>query len=137
MSRAQGKGRGRAGTIVVAVLVAVCAGALLLGGGAGAPAQDAASGAVAVVHDGDGNEEVFPLGSDTTSTVTSSYGTNTVVVEGGAVRVTEADCPNHDCIEQGSISAPGEQIVCLPHKLWIEVVAQGASDQEGFDVVGR
>lgn len=51
----------------------------------------------------------------------TSYGTNTVVVEGGEIRVSEADCPDKICMNMGGVSRSGETITCLPHKLVIEV----------------
>lgn len=51
----------------------------------------------------------------------TSYGTNTVVVEGGEIRVSEADCPDKICVNMGGVSRSGETITCLPHKLVIEV----------------
>ena len=103
----------------------------------------------AIVHDADGAVYELPLSADQERTITTSLGTNVVVVQGGSVYVREADCDNQDCVHQGKIDAPGRQIICLPHKLWIEVVAAGesgsadmnvdevAGDKEGFDVVAR
>jgi len=54
-------------------------------------------------------------------TVESEYGYNVVHVEHGAISVTDADCPDHICIEQGTITGPGIPIVCLPHRLVIEI----------------
>ena len=51
----------------------------------------------------------------------TSYGTNTVVVEDGKIRVSEADCPDKICVNMGGVSRSGETITCLPHKLVIEV----------------
>ena len=51
----------------------------------------------------------------------TSYGTNTVVVEGGEIRVSEADCPDKICVNMGGVSRSAETITCLPHKLVIEV----------------
>ncbi len=107
------------------------------------------SSLVAVVHDGDGNVFELPLDEDATLVVSTSLGENVVAVEGGKVRVDSADCPNQDCVEQGSIANASQQIVCLPHELWIEIVeddtsAEGQSEEqsddgadgEGFDVIG-
>ncbi len=47
---------------------------------------------------------------------------NVVVIENGKVRVTEADCPDGICKEYRPISYVGETIVCLPHKVVIEIV---------------
>ena len=139
---ARGRGQSKASIIAVVVIVAcVLAGVaawMLLGAGG--------QGARAVVHDGDGGTTNIELsGADETFTITTSLGTNVVRLEGGEVFVEEADCANHDCMKQGKISTPGQQIVCLPHKLWIEVVAadgQASSSSaedvaQGFDTVAR
>ena len=89
----------------------------------------------AVVKDSDNNEYVLDLSKDSATVVSTELGTNLVVVENGTVRVSEADCPNHDCVNQGAISKAGQQIVCLPHKLTIDI-----SDREAtptYDVVGK
>ena len=115
------------GAIVAAVLVAaVLAYALAQAGGG------AADGAQlrAVVHDGEGATYELPLSQDAELPVTTALGTNVVVVENGAVYVREADCDNQDCVHQGKLSAPGHQIICLPHKLWIEVTAEGEGNGE-------
>ena len=78
-----------------------------------------------LVHDGDGNVHELSLSEDSTMTVETSLGTNVVEVKDGAVYVSAADCDNHDCMRQGKIDAPGKQIICLPHKLWIEIVSAG------------
>ena len=43
--------------------------------------------------------------------------TLTVAVENGAVRVSESDCPNQDCVHSGAISRAGQSIVCLPARV--------------------
>ena len=101
----------------------------------------------ALVHDGDGATHELSLAQDSETTITTSLGMNVVVVENGTVYVRDADCDNHDCIRQGHIDAPGSQIICLPHKLWIEVVAPGdapgqmnpdaTANAEGLDVTTR
>ena len=92
-----------------------------------------ASALVAVVHDGDGGVHELPLSQDDKRPITSSYGTNVVVVKDHEVLVAEADCDNQDCVHQGKIAVPGRQIICLPHKLWIEVVANG-TEQGHMDI---
>ena len=106
-----------AAAILVVILIAlVFISRLVLGGGG--------QGSVALVHDGDGEVHILPLGKDAELTVTTELGSNTIVVEDGRVRVTEADCPHGDCTRQTAISHPGEQSICLPHELWIEIVPQ-------------
>ena len=111
--------------IAIAVIAAVLVGSfvvvgMMLGGGSDGEL-------VAMVHDSDGNVYEMPLDTDDTLEVTTDLGTNVVVVQDGEVYMDDADCDGHDCMRQGSISVPSRQIICLPHKLWIEVVRSGES----------
>ncbi len=47
---------------------------------------------------------------------------NVVVIENGKVRVTDADCPDGICKDYRPISYVGQTIVCLPHKVVIEII---------------
>lgn len=48
-------------------------------------------------------------------------GTNTIVIEDGAVYIKDATCKNRICINTGKISKKGESIVCLPNKVIVEI----------------
>lgn len=91
--------------------------------------------ATVVIHDGEQNVYELPLSQNTTKGVTTDLGTNLIEIKDGRVHVEEADCPNQDCVHQGWIDAAGEQIVCLPHKLTVDIV--DASAKTTYDVVGR
>lgn len=41
-----------------------------------------------------------------------------------------ATCPDHLCIKQGAINKKGQSIICLPHKLIVEVVSGGEKQQD-------
>lgn len=82
------------------------------------------------VHDGDGHVYEYSLSEDGEHTIVSSYGSNTILVEDDTVRMIDANCPNQSCMHQRAISGPGAQIICLPHKLWVEVVDKGESEGE-------
>ena len=56
---------------------------------------------------------------------TADGGRNTVIVKDGKIGVTEANCPDHYCMDRGMCSS-GAQIVCLPNRLVIRF--QGAQD---------
>ena len=58
--------------------------------------------------------------------VEDELGSNTILVEPGRIRVSEADCPDQVCVNQGFISAGTVPVVCLPHKLMIEIVGGGS-----------
>ena len=71
------------------------------------------------------------LSVDREVTVTTAYGTNVITVKGGKIAVTQADCPDHYCMERGFCSG-GTQIVCLPNRL----VIRFGGEQEIDGVVG-
>ena len=64
----------------------------------------------------------LPLSGECQLTVgEKTGGYNRVVLQDGEISVTDADCPNHDCIRQGAIKDPGQVIACLPHDLIITI----------------
>ncbi len=86
-------------------------------------AGDAAVALYAVIQNSDGFYQVLSLGEDATVTVTGSLGTNIIEVANGRVRCLESDCSNQTCVKQGWVSGRGQTVVCLPHKLIVQVVA--------------
>lgn len=127
------RGSKKLNLILILVIAAVaCAGLFatrLMG------ANTDADTATVVIRDGAQNVYELPLGQDATKTVTTDLGTNVIEIKDGRVHVEEADCPNQDCVHQGWIDAAGQQIVCLPHKLTVDIVDEGA--EAAYDVVGR
>ena len=63
----------------------------------------------------------YPLGSDKEIKIPFENGENTVVIKDGSVYMKSADCPDRHCVKQGKISKSGEAIICLPHKLTVEI----------------
>ena len=60
--------------------------------------------------------------------IVTAWGRNRIHVAPGAISVTEADCPDHVCIYQGRLTGSGIPIICMPHRLVIEI--------EGGDIDG-
>ena len=58
---------------------------------------------------------------------------NVLVIKNGKAYITEADCPDGICKEYRPISYVGETIVCLPHKVVIEIT--GDSTEMSLDAV--
>lgn len=52
------------------------------------------------------------------------------IEEDGTVSMTEADCPDHLCVKQGKIKEFGENIVCLPNKVVLEIVTDKKTAEE-------
>ena len=86
-----------------------------------------------ITRDGVLLEEIDLNRVDTPCTLTfeDGSGTNTVQVEKGRIRVSEADCPDQICVHQGWISDGVVPIVCLPHRLMIEIVGAGGDLDAG------
>ena len=61
------------------------------------------------------------LNDNITKKIETKYGTNVVSVKDKAVFVSNADCPDKICVKHREISRVGETIVCLPHKLVVEI----------------
>lgn len=119
-------------TVIAAVLVLAALAAAFALVAAGSGSSDAGS-LRAIVHDADGNTHELPLSEDTELAVSTSLGSNTVVVKDGAVSIADADCPGGDCTRQQALDEPGRQLICLPHRLWVEV-AEAGSAGTGLDV---
>lgn len=63
----------------------------------------------------------YNLNQDKTIQIKNESGTNIVRIQNHEVWMEEADCPDGYCMEQGHISQSHQTLVCLPHKLVVEV----------------
>ena len=61
------------------------------------------------------------LNKDTQYNLKNDYGYNKIIVNKGKIRVETADCQDGVCVLRGEIYKKGESIVCLPHKMIIEI----------------
>ena len=76
---------------------------------------------------------VCPLEEERTLAIPLGGGESILKIKNGTAEIIDADCPDKLCIRQGSISRPGESIVCLPNGLIIEIT--GAPP--GLDAIAR
>ena len=58
--------------------------------------------------------------------IDTDLGSNVIEVVNGKVKIIDADCPDKICIQDGSISKPGDILVCLPHKVVVSVKGQNS-----------
>lgn len=80
----------------------------------------------------------YPLNQNWEIEIETEDGRNTVVIEKGEVYMENADCPDKYCMEQGKISHSRESLVCLPHKLVVEVTfLDDESEQEKVDGIAK
>lgn len=104
--------------VIFAAVLVICAAAFLQLKGSGG------HGAVAVIRvDGEIYEKI---NLDTVAVaydmeIKTEFGYNKLHIEHDGISVTKADCRDHICMDQGKVSQAGVPIVCLPHRLTIEI----------------
>ena len=84
----------------------------------------APKGATAVIYI-DGEEykriDLSTAGKPYEITIETEFGSNTVLVEPGAISVSSADCPDKICVHQGRLTHAGVPIICMPHRIVIQI----------------
>ncbi|WP_238885639.1 NusG domain II-containing protein [Clostridium sp. YIM B02551] len=60
--------------------------------------------------------------------IKTKYGLNIVEVKDNKIAIIDADCPDKICMKPGFIDSVGENLVCLPHKLMVEVKGETSED---------
>lgn len=113
--------------VLLTVLALVCGRRLLAGGGGALTAEISVNGR---------REGAYVLSSlpasGKTLTLTGSGVTLEVLLERDGVSVLGSDCPGHDCVKTGKITAAGRSIVCLPGR--IVITLRGAANDTGIDI---
>ena len=62
--------------------------------------------------------------------IETEYGKNILGIQNESIAVVEADCTDHICKEFGYKDKPGDIIVCLPNKLYIEIKGNDSNQEE-------
>lgn len=86
----------------------------------------------------DGEERLRrPLAMEDTYEIRQEDGSvNVIAVEDGAVYMKEANCRDGLCIRQGKMKNAAKTIVCLPHKLVVQLEGDAPeSDVSDLDVI--
>lgn len=63
--------------------------------------------------------------------IRSERGYNRLKVSNYGIEMVESDCPDHICIGFGHVHSVNEKIVCLPNRVFVEII--GPDDEEGVD----
>lgn len=117
--------------ILIAVILSIAAIGLLL------VSLTRQSGTFASVKIDGKETERYSLSENTTVEILTGENdenSNTLVIENGKAYISEANCPDKICAGHKPVSYKGETIVCLPHKVVIEIVSD--SPDNGLDAVG-
>ena len=67
----------------------------------------------------------YPLNENRTYRITGTLGPMDIAISNGTARVGYSTCPQQVCVHTGSISKTGQQIVCAPNHIIIEIHAAG------------
>ncbi len=107
--------------LVLILLGIVCYGVIRLG---------QKKGSQVIIYEDQKEIGRYDLNTDTTKEIQTAKGINILEIKNGMAYVTEADCPDQVCIRMGKILKTGENIVCLPHKLVIQVEGDDGQKSE-------
>ncbi len=66
----------------------------------------------------------YNFNNDTEVLIKDGENTNLLVIKNGEAYIKEANCPDKICVAHRKISKTGETIVCLPHKLVVEITEE-------------
>ncbi len=64
-------------------------------------------------------------------------GTNRLIIHNGKASIVEADCPDHLCVKQAAIYKNGESIICLPHRLVIQITNDKDENKSEIDAMAN
>lgn len=82
---------------------------------------------------------IYSLDKDQTITIGEDDWQNILVIKDGKANMTKADCPDKICVNHAAISKKGETIVCLPHKVVVEVINEAGSqkNENQIDIISK
>lgn len=78
----------------------------------------------------------YSLAEEKEIPVESVYGYNIVCIKNGQVFMKEANCPDQYCVNTGKVDSINQTIVCLPHKLIVEV-EESKKGENQIDAITR
>ncbi len=72
---------------------------------------------------------IYNLKENNEIEISSKYGYNKLIIKNGEAFMEQADCNDHYCETMGKIKRNGESIICLPHKVVIEIEADSKQNK--------
>ncbi len=105
----------REGILIGIILAAALAGFLII------VSAGHKTGSTAVISVNGEEYGRYALNQETRIVLDTDWGHNVLTVSGKGIYMEEADCPDQICVRQGEISMELETIVCLPHRIVVEI----------------
>ncbi|CAM4053202.1 NusG domain II-containing protein [Cohnella lubricantis] len=126
----------RRGDIWIAGVLLAVAAAIAIPRMSGEHEAAAAEKYAEITVDGEHYRTVALDGADQVIDIRSKHGHNALRISKGGIDMFDADCPDKLCIAMGHVTHIGERIVCLPNRVFVEIVGgQGDVTGDGFDAV--
>ena len=75
----------------------------------------------------------FTIGKTEAASLKITAGGQVYGVSNGSVSMAFSDCHGQDCVMSHAITRTGEQIVCLPNKVVLEI----KGGESGYDTISR
>jgi len=117
--------------IILVMVLLLLAGAAYMGLSYYQTATTGKDGKAVIYIDGVKHSE-YPLKEDREFTITfDDGGMNVVKIEAGYADVISASCPDKTCVNHRKINKNGQTIVCLPHKLVVQIENGESDDLDG------
>lgn len=81
----------------------------------------------------DGEEfGVYRLSQDSVIEVENAFGSNRIVIKNGSAYMEAADCPDKYCMTYQPVTKANESIICLPHRLVVQVEGKNYMETDGI-----
>ena len=93
------------------------------------------SGKTVVITENGSTYGTYSLSENKVIDINTDLGHNKVVIKDGKVHMEEADCPDKYCVKQGKITKTRQNIVCLPHKVVVEIAVSDNTKDNEADVI--
>ena len=74
-----------------------------------------------IIHNDNQLYGTYSLLEDKTITIEEKDHINKVTINKGEVTMIFSNCSSQNCVKQGTIQNPSQSIICLPHKIVVEV----------------
>lgn len=89
-----------------------------------------------ITVDGKPYKKVELTEKEQTIRVETDHGFNLLKVHDKGIEMIDADCSDKVCLSFGFVSRPNDTIVCLPHRVLVELYSEGdAGEESDIDAV--
>ena len=95
------------------------------------------SGKTVIITENGSTYGTYSLSENKEIDIKTDFGHNKVVIKDGKVHMEEADCPDKYCVKQGKITKTRQNIVCLPHKIVVEIAVSDNTKGNEADVIAK